>query len=181
MRNNFVFLCGCGRDFIDYICMDLNDYRNIKCINKIPECSWKEKKAEYIKQYGNGNVADWLYEQWVLREIHLKRSWKNYIILLEDYVSRVDWEIISNLKRKYDIRTILYIADPIEKRMNRYKDELEFYKEKTDLLITTDPEDAKKYNILFFPLIYSLPKEMQQEEVKYDLSFVGRGKNITEK
>lgn len=174
-KNNYTFLWGNGLDYIDHMCMDTKRYKNIQCRNILQQ-SWEEKKRKYERLYGDAVIGRYAFETWLKRELHIKKNCNNFLIVSEDYLWRIDWEAMHLLEEKFKIVTVLYIADIIEKRMNLHGNALEEYRKKFDFIITTDSHDAKKYNILFFPLIYSKPRPAEKTDICYDLSFVGNDK-----
>lgn len=175
-KNNYTFLWGNGLDYIDHMCLDMRKYKNIHCRNTLQQQSWEEKKKKYEGMSGNTAIGGYVFEFWLKRELHVKKKCNNYLIISEDYLWRIDWEAMHVLAEKFKIVTVLYIADTIEKRMNLHGNALEEYKKKFDFIITTDNNDARKYNILFFPLIYSKPEPEGETDICYDLSFVGNEK-----
>ncbi len=176
-KNNFTFLWGCCRDYIDYMCTDIKVYRNVKCRNKYSQqCIWDEKKKEFEKLLRNKTIGRRIFEAWLKNELNIRKNCKNYLIFTEDYLKCINWDDLRLMRDRFDIFAVLYIDDPIEKRMNQYTNQLEKYRDKFDLLISTDNLDATKYDISFFPLIYSQPKLVDSPDVYYDLSFVGYDK-----
>ena len=179
-KKNFTFLWGCGKDYIDYMCLDVKNRKNVTCKNKYLKYTWNEQESRcksFLKIRFLGEV---FFELWLLKELNIKSYKKNYIVFSEDYLKFVDFEKLKSIKKFADIFTVLYINDPIEKRMNIKKNQLDIYREKLDLVITTDSRDAKKYNLSFFPLIYSKVPRIEQTTICYDLSFIGRGKGREE-
>lgn len=175
-KKQFIILWGNGKEYQDYMCLDLERYKNVFVINRFEVQSWQEKQNELIRKYRNEKIGSWIFRKRCAEELKLKRKRINYVIFSEDYVQRVDWNVLEEIQRQYLIKTVLYVNDPIERRMNLYRDRLSWYKKKLDLIITTDRKDSEKYNIAFFPLFYSNNSLNKFREVKYDIFFVGRDK-----
>lgn len=180
LKKQFLILWGNGKEYQDYMCYDLEGYKNVYVINNYEAQGWQDKRTEMELKFKNKEIGGWFFRKQCIRELKLKKNKINYLIFSEDYIQRVEWEILEELQKQYSIKTVLYINDTIERRMNLMEDNLAIYKEKLDLIITTDRKDAIKYNIIFFPLFYSKICIDKKREIKYDISFVGRDKGREE-
>ena len=175
-KKQFLFLWGNGREYNDYMCHDLEQFKNVFVINRKENQTWHEKRRILLKKYKNEKISEWVFRRQCARELKLKKNKINYLIFSEDYFYRIDRNILKKLCEQYKIKAVLYVVNPIERRMNLGWDKLSFYKKKFDLIITTDREDARKYDIAFFPLFYSAIPEKQSMDIKYDCAFIGRDK-----
>lgn len=175
-KNNFTFLWDSAWDYCDYMFFDIRKYRNIHYKNMQLHQTWNEKRKACSILFGNSLIGKYIFGLLLKNELKIKVNCNNYLIVSEDYLRCIDWEEMQFLKTKYNIVTVLYIADPVEKRMNIKKNRLKEYKEKFNLIVCTDIDDARKFNISFFPLIYSKPALTGKANVCYDLSFVGHDK-----
>ena len=87
--------------------------------------------------------------------------------------------IINYIKKTYkDCRIVCLFQDLVatHETIN-----IEKLKKKTDLIVTFDEGDAIKYGFFLFPLIYSCIKNEGDDDIKFDIYFVGKCKNRYEK
>lgn len=175
-KKQFLFLWGNGKEYNDYMCHDLERYKNVFVINRYEDQTWQEKRRILLKQYKNEKIGEWIFRRQCARELKLKKNKVNYLIFSEDYFYQIDRSTLEKLRKQYKIKTVLYVVNPIERRMNLEWDKLSLYKQKFDLIITTDRKDARRYNIAFFPLFYSAIPVNQSMGIKYDCTFIGRDK-----
>lgn len=121
----------------------------------------------------------------IIRKFHFKTnipyqqiwygSWKKHIsdnttIILFDSIFNI--KIINWIKRRWkNVRIIFWFWNPVKQDL--YKD---LIKESGIELWTFDPEDSIKYNLKFNTQFYFDTIKLQNEELQYDILFVGKDK-----
>lgn len=79
------------------------------------------------------------------------------------------------LKQTYpDAKTIVFCQDLLS--ANARKINIAHIKKKVDLVLSFDQGDAEKYDLVYYPLVYSNISNTEQQ-IAYDLSFIGGAKN----
>lgn len=148
----------------------------------------------YLKPYSNKDNIIIKY----LRKIHfsnkinnifnlpLKKIWNKYYykkINLEPdiFIFFPNWNLFMKnnfynyLKKRYpQVKFVLFCRDLIETYQNF---NINFYKEKFDLVLTYDKKEAQEYNINYYPQIFNKIDFLKNNIQKSDLFFVGKSKN----
>lgn len=89
--------------------------------------------------------------------------------------------ILPTLRRCFPNSKIVCFAQDLVTQINdmyTMKDvDTEYVKKYCDLFITFDTNDAKKYNLEYFPTVFSAPKNIvASQHIEYDFYFLGRNK-----
>ncbi len=134
----------------------------------------------------------WIYDRirnksWIPRNIRVKNkiddiinsSTEDTVVLFTNEVLlQLSAENIKLMQQK-QIKVVLLLIDPISANYNTAtaaKDMLE--KVKFDLVLTFDPDDAKKYGFEYYNTLYSKVTDNIPTTTKYDLCYIG---NIKER
>ena len=81
--------------------------------------------------------------------------------------------LTEHLRRKYSRCKIVYFINDLVAKTNQ---PIELIKSKADLVISFDPGDAMKYNVLYHVIPYS-KNTFCKSTVEYDIAFVGAAKD----
>lgn len=169
-----------GYDYYDYV------YRQFK------DCEY----AVYSHELKFPSILEPLFYHHMSAEINLfKEKWVNiYIYIIDKYVRLIaknnericfvllgggknnvllHYGLTDKLREKYkESKIVFFISDLVLKT----KQPIQLMKEKADLVISFDPGDAKRYDILNHIIPYSDYKFKNEEEI-YDVAFVGAAKD----
>ncbi len=73
-KKQFIILWGNGKEYQDYMSLDLERYKNVFVINRSAVQCWQEKQNELIRKYRNEKIGSWIFRKRCAEELKLKRK-----------------------------------------------------------------------------------------------------------
>lgn len=185
MENNVFdeyILISSGTDYVYQMWSDIDSLKNgyilyspLKKCNKIVKFFHHIHFSFFLNKKINipfKNIWDAYYS---LNEINFDQNKKYCIIFLDNSISRISIKYLKKMKQKHNLTYILMNLNTIDKKENIIK--RYFYI--VDLKVTFDYQDSIKYNILFYPNIFSkiTCNDITNSDDIYDIIFVGNAKD----
>ena len=113
---------------------------------------------------------------------HIKKEQRPCFLILDKWLRmECGIRLLPYLKKHYpEAPIVCFTQDLIDTIIDIYSRrhiDLDYIKQYTDLFISYDAIDAKKYALLYHPTVFSaIPTDVSQRKETYDLYFLGRDK-----
>lgn len=142
------------------------------------------KRGEIYNYHNNtckGICAPVWYKTY-LNGLKLKKNQKYILLFHESHIALNNPKFFVWLKKKYKVKCVLLIQNPISNKMHPSIDggiDLYMINQYFDLIVTDELKDAKLYQMVFMPDSFSVITQ-RKAKIKFDICFSGADKKRAE-
>lgn len=183
MFNRKLIVLGNGTDWCEQSLCKLREYNFVKFDNRrVPiNNDYLSKIARIHFSYKINNFVNIPFKSiWYSRIAKSLDIVDGAVLLIYDRnIFGADFRFLNYIRQEYDDIKIVYLFTNICKytlaNEKNYLDKLNFW---YDIVFAFDPEDAKKYNFVYSPLIYDKDSKFNESKLEENLVFyVGKAKD----
>lgn len=184
MNYNYVVL-GSGNDYYMTSYADLLEREDVKYLwkqidtnNKLITLFYKLHTSPLSNKYFNLPLKK-IWNKWVFRG-HFSDDKPICFILFTCRDREINNGLLSYLRKKYyNCKIVLFYQDLVKKSKISNIDDI---KNDFDLILSFDQDDVKKYNLTYYPLVYSMVNIPANPQIESsDIYFVGKAKDRLDK
>lgn len=186
--SNFVFFWG-SEDYYKAAFSDIENLSNVIYIQSIPRTE-NRILTTFHKIHNSTRINKRLNIPFknIWFPLYFSDSFENENKIVFVFHAAYYWLKGSNyfeyLRRKYPTSKLVFILmDTVDSYKRYFADrftegfDISYLRKSFDLLLTYNKSDSEKFNIEYYPSIYSTRHASKNEEPTYDIFFVGRAKD----
>ncbi len=164
----------------DYCYMDLENISNVDLLKGHVQFNSCLLEKIYLKHFTKKFKLPFR-RIWNRKFYKTKFDKNEELIFVLSYIDKnlLNYGAINSLRKKYkNSKFVLFFSDLIKTKLT--DDEFFEASKLFDMILSFDYNDCENYNLVYNPLVYSAPKELENVEEDIDVYFCGKAKDRLE-